>query len=304
VASARDVEELRQRLLWDTPFWASQCAVVRREDKQAVRLVARPWQLAFDEALEKQRAAGQPMRAIILKARKLGFSTWVQAKAMQRVTQMEAQYALTVAQDRKTAGVLFDMAKLMYERLPSDPMLADLIYGEGTLKGAPFSVRPQKIGGGSSRNGNQWMVLGQKMREADASVYETMSAGSGTGARGYTPSMIHCSELAHWEDPNFKLGLMQSLPTLPETIAVFESTANGFNHFHKTWQNAVQGSEDQELGGYYAPLFFGWQDNPAYIREFPPGNARERFERTIGDPDGGGDEEEVELIEAFGLQTG
>jgi hypothetical protein len=91
------------------------------------------------------------------------------------------------------------------------------------------------------------------------------------------------------------------LPTLPETIAVFESTANGFNHFHKTWQNAVQGSEDQELGGYYAPLFFGWQDNPAYVREFPPGNARERFERTIGDPDGGGDEEEVELIEAFGL---
>jgi hypothetical protein len=88
-----------------SPFWAENCAVVRREDKQAVRLVARPWQLAFDEALERQRAAGRPMRAIILKARKLGFSTWVQAKAMQRVTQMEAQYALTVAQDRKTAGV-------------------------------------------------------------------------------------------------------------------------------------------------------------------------------------------------------
>lgn len=301
MATAYEVEKLRQRLLYDTPFWAEQCAVVRREDKKAVRLIARPWQLKFDAALEKQRAEGRPMRAIILKARKLGFSTWVQAKAMQRVTQMEAQYALTVAQDRKTAGVLFDMAKLMYERLPSDPMLADLIYGEDTLKGAPFSVRPQKIRGGSSRNGNQWMVLGHKMREADASVYETMSAGSGTGARGYTPSMIHCSELAHWDDPDFKLGLMQSLPTLPETIAVFESTANGFNHFHKTWQNAVQGSEDQELGGYYAPLFFGWQDNPAYVREFPHSNARERFERTVGDPSGGGDEEEVELIEAFGL---
>jgi hypothetical protein len=50
----------------------------------------RPWQARtpetpahmtpLDEALERQRAAGQPMRAIILKARKLGFSTWVQAK--------------------------------------------------------------------------------------------------------------------------------------------------------------------------------------------------------------------------------
>jgi hypothetical protein len=35
------------------------------------------------------------MRAIILKARKLGFSTWVQAKFMQRVTQLPFQYALS-----------------------------------------------------------------------------------------------------------------------------------------------------------------------------------------------------------------
>jgi hypothetical protein len=90
------------------------------EDKQAVRLKPRPWQLAFDAALEQQRAAGRPMRAIILKARKLGFSTWVEAKFMQRITQMEAQYAVVVGQDRPTSGVLFDMAKLIYDRLPTD----------------------------------------------------------------------------------------------------------------------------------------------------------------------------------------
>src|SRR6188768_2405410 len=153
MATAAEVDALRQRLLWDTPFWAANCAVIRAADKKAVRLVPRPWQVEFDAALEKQRAAGMPMRAIVLKARKLGFSTWVQAKFMQRVTQMEAQYALTVAQDRKTAGVLYDMAKLIYERLPTDPMLADLIYGEGTTKGAPFSVRPQRLNHGDTRAG-------------------------------------------------------------------------------------------------------------------------------------------------------
>jgi hypothetical protein len=38
MATAAEVEALRQRLTYDTPFWAEQCAVVRREDKQAVRL--------------------------------------------------------------------------------------------------------------------------------------------------------------------------------------------------------------------------------------------------------------------------
>jgi hypothetical protein len=301
VAAAAEVEALRQRLLYDTPFWASQCAVVRREDKKAVRLVPRPWQLEFDRELERQRAAGRPMRAIILKARKLGFSTWVQAKAMQRITQLEAQYAVIVGQDRPTSGVLFDMAKLIYERLPSDPQLADLIFGEGTTKGAPFSVRPQWIGGGETRSGAKWMSLGQRARPSDASIYETRTAGSTGAGRGYTPSIIHASEVAHWEDQKFKVGLMESLPALPETIAVFESTANGFNDFHTMWQRAVEGAEDPELGGYYAPLFFGWQDNPAYARQFMSEDARARFERTVGDEDGGGDEEEVLLAEAFGV---
>jgi hypothetical protein len=80
-------------------------------------------------------------------------STWAQAKAMQRVTQMPFQSALTVAHRGDAAAELFDMALRMYERLPSDPQLADLIFGEGTVKGAPFSVRPQKISEGLSRTG-------------------------------------------------------------------------------------------------------------------------------------------------------
>jgi hypothetical protein len=296
-----EIEGLREKLRYSTPFWAEHCAVIRAENKQAVRLKPRPWQLAFDAALEQQRAAGRPMRAIILKARKLGFSTWVQAKFMQRITQMEAQYAVVVGQDRPTSGVLFDMAKLMFDRLPTDKVLAELIYGQGTDQPAPFSVKPQWIGGGETRAGSKWMALGDRYRTSDASIYETRTAGSSAAGRGYTPSLIHASEVAHWEDPRFKVGLMESLPGLPETIAVFESTANGFNDFHQMWQRAVEGSEDEELGGFYVPLFFGWQDNPGYSREFPSDAARERFERTIGDEDGGGDPEEVELAEAFGV---
>jgi hypothetical protein len=137
LARSLEVEALRERLRWDTPFWAEHCATILTEDKLKVPLVARPWQRHFDGELERQRAAGQPMRALILKARKLGFSTWVQAKLLQRVSQLPSQFALVVAQDRKTAGVLMDMARLMYHHLPREEDL-----------GLGFSVRPQIVSEG------------------------------------------------------------------------------------------------------------------------------------------------------------
>jgi hypothetical protein len=83
------------------------------------------------------------MRAVILKARKLGFSTWVQAKFVQRVTQLPFQYAVVAAHKRTTSGVLMDMARLMYDRLPTEEEL-----------GLGFSIKPQVVGQGHTRNGS------------------------------------------------------------------------------------------------------------------------------------------------------
>lgn len=298
MAGSLELEAVRERLRYDTPFWARNCATILDESRQPVRLVARPWQartpetpahiVPLDEALEKQRAAGLPMRALILKSRKLGFSTWVQAKAMQRVTQLPFQYALSVAQDRKTSGVLMDMARLIYDRLPTEEEL-----------GLGFAIKPQMIGQGQTRSGSRWMSLGDRRRPTEASIYETMTAGSKATGRGYTPSIMHLSEVAHYEDP--LIGLLNSVPKLEETIIVKESTANGFNHFHGDWQRAVDGVEDPDTGGLYVPLFYGWQDNPFNAMPFTSPEARDRFERTVGDPAGGGDPEEIWLVEQFGV---
>jgi hypothetical protein len=95
--------------------------------------------------------------------------------------------------------------------------------------------------------------------------------GSSGAGRGYTPSLIHASEVAHWEDPRFKVGLLESLPGLPETIAVFESTANGFNDFHRCGRTRWRAPRMRSSAGSTSRLFFGWQDNPDYSREFPSG---------------------------------
>lgn len=289
MALSLEQQAIRERLKTDCPFWSKHCATILNESKQPVPLIARPWQLEFDAALEKQRLAGMPQRAIILKARKLGFSTWVQARFMQRVTQFPFQYALTIAHLQSSAGVLADMAELMYDRLPTEEQL-----------GMGFSIRPNKIGSGRARNGNRYMTLGERERSVEASVYETGTAGAKGGGRASTPSMVHLSEAAHFEDPDYILGILNAVPKIADTIVVIESTANTFNHFHARWERAVAGAEDPDTGGMYAPLFFGWQDNPANSLAFPSDEARARFERTIGDEDEG-DEEEIQLVEEFGL---
>ena len=44
------------------------------------------------------------------------------------------------------------------------------------------------------------------------------------------------------------IGLLNALPQEPETICILESTANGLNHFHRRWQQAVSGGEDPDTG--------------------------------------------------------
>jgi hypothetical protein len=290
MAESLEVAEVRERLRTDVVFWAEHCATILNEDRSPVKLKARPWQRSFDAALQRQDDAGMPMRAIILKARKLGFSTWVAAKFVHRATQFPHQYAIVAAQDRQTAGVLMDMVTLMVNSLPTFEEL-----------GLGFSIKPQVLAQGSTRNGNRFMTLGDRMRPHEASIYETITAGARGKGRGYTPSMLHGSEVAHWEDPDVIPGMLNSVPKRPGTIVVLESTANGFNHFHDRWERAVNGAEDPETGGLYAPLFYGWQDNPFNALPFVSDQARDRFIRTVGDPDGGGDEEEPWLVDEFGV---
>jgi hypothetical protein len=68
--------------------------------------------------LKRQRAAGKPQRAIILKARQVGFSTIAQVVAIIRCSQTENHLALTVAQERKTVAALFAIGERTYLNLP------------------------------------------------------------------------------------------------------------------------------------------------------------------------------------------
>jgi hypothetical protein len=76
------------------------------------------------------------------------------------------------------------------------------------------------------------------------------------------------SEYAFWEGKGttskamILQGVLQSVPALPNTMVVIESTANGYDEFKELWDDAVEG-----ISGY-TPLFFPWFEMPEYTMPY------------------------------------
>lgn len=280
--SKREIERLKDKLVSDTPMYAELALRIVNARQKLVPLVANPAQLRFDQALERQAAAGKPIRAIVLKARKLGFSTWVQAKMMQRATQTANHKAVVVAHDGKTAGELFEIARVMYGHLPQDELL-DLKPPQR------YSRKSQLMSFGTTSR--EFQLTGEIGLNSSILVD---TAGEVEAGRGFTYNSMHLSEIAFWPDIKRKLTALQNaVPDEPGSLIVLESTANGHNHFKTLWDGAVAGDND------YEPIFFPWFEHPEYSRDFPSEQERERFIDSIGS---GvlGEGEEV-MIERFGL---
>lgn len=313
---------LQQRLRFDTPFWAGGVtkdadgrwvypapnarfkgvAKILDKRKIVVPAIAKPWQLELDEILEEQRARKVPMRVIILKARKLGFSTWIALKFLQRVTQLPDQAAVVVAQDTDTAGTILDIGRRAYAHLPTE---LELPIG--------FSLKPHLIHVGEAKNGRKHMIFGEKSKQfrysgaTGDSVFEIDTAGSPSAGRGTTPNLLHLSEIAFWESAQATekmLAMLEALPHEEETICAMESTANGLNHFYKRWISAREGAADPDLSGeVYAPLFVPWWRDDTCSIQFATAEGRERFESSIGNTRELGEvaEDEPMLVELYAV---
>ncbi len=180
-------------------------------------------------------------RWLILKGRQMGISTMVQAFFCWLQWRSKGLKSKTLAQDEETTKSLFSKIKLMFDELPDafrPPVTKDtesmLRFG-GIWKGTELTVKT-----GSAK----------------------------TAGRGSTVQLVHISELGFWEfEPEIPLlGLRQSVPRLPITFIIIESTANGVgNHFHELWINA---NLDKNHPSYnkMIPLFLPWTLMKKYAR--------------------------------------
>ena len=252
-----DSQAVIRRLLIDFQFYCESCLKVEDyETGQLIPFVWKPVQRKLARLILQDWVRGAPVRLIILKARREGVSTLIQAFFFWVCSTREHRRAYTVAHDDDTASFLHGMSERFYENLPA-------------------FIQPQK------RRVRRGSVLefanpspnvdDQRHKPGLNSSLQTVSqknAGAGKGA-----TKLHLSEVALWQPQSTKRTLdtiLQVVPRAGQTMVVLESTARGMgNEFHSRWLAA----EDGRSG--YTPVFFPWSEEPTYRIDPEPG-----FERT------------------------
>ena len=190
--------------------------------------------------IKEQHMQNKPVRIIILKARQMGFSTLTEAIFFKdTVTKFNRRTGIITHLDSATTN-LFNMSKLIYDNLPTD------------LKPAIKNSNAKEL------------VFDNDKGTGLKSKIKCMTAGTTGVGRSDTFDNLHLSELAFWSGDvlNTLAGLLQSVPHLPKTSIIIESTANGFETFKKLWDQSVTGESD------FIPLFVAWWELPEYQMEY------------------------------------
>ena len=194
-------------------------------------------------AIEKQIKEKGRVRALVLKARQQGISTYTAGRVFWKTFYTPHTRSVVIAHDSATSDALFTMSKNFIDRM-SDDFKPELI--RSNAKEVKFSHND--------------------------SGFRLYTAGSPEAGRGTTPTILHCSECAFWQsDEKILAGLFQGVSSADGTEIILESTANGATGaFYRMWKAAERGEND------YVPIFLPWFMTKEYTMT-PPDN----FERNI-----------------------
>lgn len=253
------MSDLKEKLR-DGLFYVENFISIRTKDQKLVKLRMKPAQRKLYDIIEAERAAGRPVRIVILKARQLGFSTVIEALFFHDTATRRLVETLIMAHSSDATTKLFRMNKLFYDALPA-------------------ALRPMR------KNSNaREIVFENPEKDAEKkarnpgllSAIRCVTAGSEGAGRGSTLTNVHASEAAFWKRMKETLdGLLSAVPDDPQTAVIIESTPNGFNEFKDFWDDAVAGRNA------FMPLFFPWYEEPDYRKEVPPGTEWTEDEQAL-----------------------
>ena len=194
-------------------------------------------QLIVYEVIQELRRKGVPIRLIILKARQMGISTLIQALLFARTVLYPQSTSLIVAHDKGTSQKLYEMTQLFYDRLPT---IIKPMRSHRTTTGIRFE------------NPKETQRLKYPGLRSEIRIATARNADVGAG---FTPTGIHCSEIARWPTAEeTMLSLMQGVPSVPDTMVSIESTAKGAEgYFYDDWLEVSSGSKKE-----WTPIFLPW----------------------------------------------
>lgn len=231
---------IRQRLKDDFTHYAPRCLRIRPKDPRAG---VQPFVLNHAQAYLHGRLQAQvertgKVRALVLKGRQQGVSTYIGGRFYWRTTHNKGLRCFILTHEQDATDNLFGMVDRYHEHCP------DL-------------VKP------STGASNAKELYFDRLE----SGYAVGTAGTKAVGRSQTIQLFHGSEVAFWPNAATHFaGVVQAIPDLPGTEILLESTANGIGgEFHERWQQAEAGIGD------YEAIFIPWFWTEEYRRAVPDG---------------------------------
>jgi hypothetical protein len=232
------LSDKRLQLKNDFPFYARNCLQIRTKDSGLKKFVLNSAQVYIHNKIEQQSKDTGKVRAIILKGRQQGASTYVGGRFIHKTTHNKGVRAFILTHDGESTNALFEMTERYYDNLPP------------SVKPVASTANAKELHFGAIDSG-----------------YKIGTAGNKAVGRGQTLQYFHGSEVAFWMNASeHTKGIMQAVPDAPGTEVIWESTANGVgNFFHQQWKIAEKGLSE------FIPIFVPWFWQTEYIKALPEG---------------------------------
>lgn len=230
--------EIRKRLRDDFRHYAKKALKIRTKEGRVEPFLLNKAQEYIHDRLEEQMHRTGKVRALILKGRQQGCSTYVGGRFYHKTTHRRGVRTFILTHEDAATQNLFDIVNRYHENCP------DLI-------------KP------STGAANAKELIFDRLD----SGYKVGTAGTKGVGRSSTVQYFHGSEAAFWPNAeSHAAGIMQAVPDAPGTEIILESTANGVgNLFYQMWREAEAGQGD------YQAIFVPWFWQPEYRKDVPPG---------------------------------
>ena len=212
-----DEEGIRARVRDSLVDFSFSCLAIRTKTGAVEPFRFNRVQLFLHREIETQLRETGKVRALVLKGRQLGCSTYVGARFYHRAAHSEGQKVFILTHSDQATQNLFEIVDRFHQHLP-------------------WIIRPE------TGNANAKELLFKALD----SGYRVGTAGTKDVGRSATIQMLHGSEVAFWPNAETRAaGIFQAVPQLSGSEIILESTANGFgNFFHAMWSDAQAGSGD------------------------------------------------------------
>ncbi|MFI5022105.1 MAG: hypothetical protein ACHQRJ_10700 [Alphaproteobacteria bacterium] len=240
---------IRQRLKADFAHYASHCLKIRTKAGAVEPFVLNAAQRHIDSELARQLAESGRVRALILKGRQQGCSTYVEGRYFWRVTHNRGTRAFILTHLDEATMNLFEMAKRFYAHCPA-------------------LVRPRL------KASNARELVFDRLD----SGYRIGTAGSRGAGRSQTIQYFHGSEVAYWPNAEEHVaGALQAVPNAAGTEVILESTSAGRRGlFWEMCERAQHGHGEHRL------IFVPWFWQAEYREEAAEGFAASAEEEDYG----------------------